>query len=339
MRTVKLVSIIIVTCGVKNYLRSCLDSIRQQTYKSLEIIVIDNSLNQDFGREIIKSYPEIILYSESRNLFYAGALNKGIDSSKGEFILCLNDDIILDKRFIQQALRGFQRASSIGMVGGKILRLDKATIDSTGLFLTPWRTAKERGYGNKDRAQFDCPGYIFGVSGAAAFYRREMLKNIKIGSDYFDSDFRMFYEDLDIAWRGNLFAWRAYYIPAAVAYHIRGGTVRRGLGINRPLARRYLDPELHLDLIKNRYLSIAKNESVLSFLIHLPFIFLYDLLILGYVLFFRPFLLIRLPLNLKYLKSALNKRRIIKNKRSRQCQNGYLLPAEQGLSAQQQQNT
>ena len=317
MQTVKPVSIIIVTCGVKNYLKSCLDSVREQTYKSFEIIVIDNSLNQDFGREIIKNYPEITLYSESGNLFYAGALNKGIDLSKGDFILCLNDDITLDKRFIQEALRGFQRASWIGMVSGKILRFDKATIDSTGLFLTPWRTAKERGYGLSPRQPGwrEEPGYIFGVSGAAAFYRREMLEDIKINSDYFDSDFRMFYEDLDIAWRGNLSAWRAYYIPAAVAYHIRGGTLRRNLGINRPFARRYLDPELHLDLIKNRYLSIAKNESVFSFLIHFPFIFLYDLLSLGYVLFFKPFLLIRLPLNLKYLKSALKKRRIINNKR------------------------
>jgi len=42
-------------------------------------------------------------------------------------------------------------------------------IDSTGLFLTPWRTAKERGYGDKDRGQFGKEGYIFGVNGAVAF--------------------------------------------------------------------------------------------------------------------------------------------------------------------------
>jgi len=156
-----LVSIIVVTCGVKNYLWSCLDSIKEQTYKNLEIIVIDNSINQILSQKISRSYPEVKLYSEPNNLFYAEALNRGIRVSKGDFILCLNDDVILDKQFIQEALLGFSGNSSIGMVSGKILRSDGVTIDSTGLFLTIWRTTKERGYGSKDRVQYNLPGYIF----------------------------------------------------------------------------------------------------------------------------------------------------------------------------------
>ena len=315
-----LVSVIVVTCGIKNYLRLCLDSLRGQTHGSLEIIVIDNSLNRGFRQEFIRRYPEVKLYSEAYNLFYTGALNKGLKLSRGNFILCLNDDVVLDKRFIQEALCGFSQDVSVGMVSGKILRSDGVTIDSTGLFLSPWRTARERGYDSKDRAQFNHPGYIFGVNGAVAFYRRKMLESIKINSEYFDSDFRMFYEDLDIAWRGNLFGWRAYYIPQAIAYHIRGGSVRQGAGIDQLYARRYLSDELHLDLIKNRHLCIIKNESALGFLIHLPFILCYDFLILGYILFFRPCLIKKIPSNLRYLKSGLEKIRIIKNKLNKQRQ-------------------
>ncbi|MBL7196794.1 MAG: glycosyltransferase [Candidatus Omnitrophica bacterium] len=311
----KIASIVIVTCGAKDYLRSCLDSIREQTYKNLEIIVIDNSLNQNFSKEIIRCYPEIKLYSEMNNLFYAGALNKGIEVSQGDFILCLNDDVILDGQFIQEGLYGFYRDTSVGMVSGKILRSDGVVIDSTGLVLSLWRTAKERGYGSRDRGQYNCPGYIFGVNGAVAFYSRKMLESIKVSSEYFASDFRMFYEDLDIAWRGNLFGWKAYYYPRAVAYHVRGGTARQTFGAGQPYARRYLSDELHSDLIKNRYLSIIKNESVFGFLLHLPFTLFYDFLIGTYVLFFRPRLLKRLFLDLKYLKSALKKRIAIKNMR------------------------
>ena len=314
-----LVSVIIVTCGVKNYLRACLNSIRGQTYKNLEIIVIDNSLHPQFGQEIIRQYPQIKLYSENNNLFYAGALNKGIGLSKGDFILCLNDDVTLDNRFIQEALSGFYQDSSVGMVSGKILRSDGITIDSAGLFLTPWRTAKERGYSIKDRGQYNRPGYIFGVNGAVAFYRFKMLESVKIDREYFDPDFRIFYEDLDLAWRANLFGWKAYYVPWTVAYHIRGGTTRQGLGIDKPYARTYLRDELHSDLIKNRYLSIIKNESALGILLHLPFILFYDFLILSYVLFFRSSLFKKIPLNLGYLRSALKKRKIINNRRSRAC--------------------
>jgi GT2 family glycosyltransferase len=304
-----LVSIVIVTYRLKDYLRSCLNSIKEQTYPELEIIVIDNSLDQNFRKEICKDYPDIKLYPQEKNLFYCQALNLGIEKSKGDFILCLNDDVILDRRFIEEALKGFGIEERVGMVSGKILRFDKETIDSTGLFLTVFRTAKERGYGSKDRGQYNGSRYIFGVNGAVAFFKRKMLESIKIDSDYFDSDYRIFYEDLDIAWRAKNFGWKAYYIPSAIAYHIRGGTVRKSSGINKPYGRRYLSDELHLDLIKNRYLTIIKNESLLGFLLHLPFILFYDLICFCYLLFFRPHLLKKIPLNLKYLKSTLKKRK------------------------------
>ena len=131
-----LVSIVMVTRGLKNYLRLGLDAVLKQTCSSYEIIVIDNSLEPDFGRGIEKDYPQARLYSSKENLFYCQALNKGIGLSSGEFILCLNDDVVLDKDFLKQTLRGFSLDSEIGMVSGKILRANGKTIDSTGLFLS-----------------------------------------------------------------------------------------------------------------------------------------------------------------------------------------------------------
>ena len=286
----KVVSIVVVAKGIKDYLKSCLESIKTQTHLEFETIIIDNS---------------------KTNLFYCAALNKGIKQSKGDFILCLNDDVVLDKRFIQEALRGFFINTKIGMVSGKILRSDGVIIDSAGLFLSPWRTAKERGYGLKDKGQFEKEGYVFGVNGAAAFYRREMLEGISQDGNYFDEDFHIFYEDLDIAWRAQRKGWRAYYVPKAIAYHVRGGTVRNIKGINRSYARRYINNEnLSFHLFKNRYLALIKNESFFDFLLHLPFIFFYDFLIWSYVLLFRPRLIRKFFSNLQYFHSAFRKRSI-----------------------------
>lgn len=306
-----IISIIAVTAGINGYLEPCLDSLKKQTYSGLEIIVIDNSLNRSFTNKIISSYPDIQLYPSPVNLFYCRSLNKGIGLSKGDFLLCLNDDVILDKRFIEEALRGFSADARVGMVSGKVLRSDKKTIDTTGLFLSLFRTAKERGYGLADAGQFEKSGFIFGVNGAVAFYRRRMLDEIKIDSEYFDCDYRFFYEDLDIAWRANLFGWRAYYTPRAIAYHIRGGSLRKRDGLDRPYARRYINDELQADLIKNRYLSIIKNESCLGFLLHLPFIVLYGLIIWFYILFSRPRSIKIFFCNLKYINSAFKKRKIL----------------------------
>jgi len=283
-----LVSIIIVTSGAKDYLRHCLDSIKSQSYSGLEVIVIDNSLSPEFSLKTRASFPSVRVYPSLLNLYYGAALNKGIGLSNGEFILCLNDDVVLAPDFIRQALKGFSAAGNIGMVSGKILRADGLTLDSTGLFLSLSYSAKERGYGQLDRSRFDKPGFIFGVSGAAAFYRKKMLEEIKEGQDYFDPDFRMFYEDLDVSWRSNKLGWKAYYIPEAKAFHARGGSLRPDYGLNKPLARRYINDELHSELIKNRYLVILKNANPFLLLIHLIPIIFYDFCAWGYVLIFRP---------------------------------------------------
>jgi GT2 family glycosyltransferase len=119
------VSVVIVTIGAKEYLKLCLDSLLKQTQQPSEIIVIDNSLKPELAQVISKLYPLVKIYSSSENLFYAAGLNKGINLSKGEFVLCLNDDVILDKDFLQQALEGFLLKDKIGLVSGKILRFDR----------------------------------------------------------------------------------------------------------------------------------------------------------------------------------------------------------------------
>lgn len=315
----KIVSIIIVAAGGRDYLKSLLDSLKQQSYLLLEIIVIDNSPDQNLAGICEKNYPGVRFYPGGKNSSYCASLNKGIDISMGNFILCLNNDVVLDKGFIEEALKGFAIGENVGMVSGKILRFDKQTIDSTGLFLSPFRTAKERGYGIKDTGQFDKKGFIFGVNGAVAFYSRRMLEQIKSNGEYFDSDFRFFYEDLDLSWRAHNFGWKGYYIPTAIAYHLRGGSVRENRGINKKYARRYLSDELHFDLVKNRYLTIIKNENLLDLIIFLPYILIYDILVWLYIIFFKPkvlnlFFLKRVPLYTTfrkrlYLKDKMSQKR------------------------------
>jgi GT2 family glycosyltransferase len=285
------ISVIIVTRGINGYLRSCLDSLKAQEDISyladFETLIIDNSQDSGFSSIVKKNYPWARLLVQERNLYYCESLNLGIKVSNGDYVLCLNDDVTLDKNFIRFALEGVRSKPRIGMISGKVMRQDRFTLDSTGLFLTPFRTVKERGYGRLDRGQFGKAGFVFGVCGAAAFYKREMLQEIKTGGYYFDPAFHIFYEDLDIAWRANRRGWKGYYVPQALAFHHRGGTVRKKEGIARPFARRYLDDNLEIDLIKNRYLCMIRNESLPDLIIRLPFILLYEICQWGYILIYK----------------------------------------------------
>ena len=308
----KLVDVVIVTSGSNGILPECLDSVLRQTGVSLRAFCMDNSADDSLQRRLLPRYPRVEWRRPGRNLFYTGSLNEGISLGRGEFVLCLNDDVVLEEGFLGSALRGFSQGPEVGMVSGKVLRLDGETLDSTGLFLSCLRTARERGYGEKDRGQFDSAGYCFGVTGAAAFYRRRMLEEIRISEkEYFDSDYRFFYEDLDTAWRAQRRGWKCYYVPEARARHLRGGSVRNAKGINRPYARRYLDERLHADLIKNRYLTIIKNDTVAALLKRILLIVPYEIATWAYVFCFRPRVLSVLALSRGCLKRAWSKRKAV----------------------------
>jgi len=283
----EIVSAIIVTTGKSGMLGPCLDSLKAQTYPYLEVIVVDNSCDDTTGQDVVARYPAVHLCHNKENVFYGGALNIGIRQARGDFLLCLNDDVSLTPDFIRRALEGFSVHPQVGMVSGKILRPGGRVIDSTGLFLDYCRVARERGYGIPDRGQFEKAGFIFGVTGAAAFYRRKMLEEIK-EKDYFDPSFLMFYEDLDISWRAQRKNWKAFYMPGAVAFHIRGASARSTNSGHTGFARDALNNELYAELLKNRYLAILKNESFLGFLLHFPGIFIYDLVAWGFCLLTRP---------------------------------------------------
>ncbi|MCM8796908.1 MAG: glycosyltransferase family 2 protein [Candidatus Omnitrophica bacterium] len=302
-----MVSVIIVAYAREDYINKCLASVVSQSYPRIETLVVDNSLNPKI-REIIRdAYPDVRLFVQDKNIFYGAALNIGIRHSRGDYILCLNDDVALDKFFIEKALKGFSICENVGMVSGKILRPDRATIDSAGLFLSLWCAPRERGYGSRDAGAFDKEGFIFGVNGAVAFYRRKTLDAIRDNDNYFDTDLSMFYEDLDIAWRAQNAGWRCYYVPEALAIHTRGASWRPSHTARR-FASLYLNDNLHTQLIKNRYLAIIKNISLLGLVGRLPFILFHDLLIWLYIVVFKPRLIKLFFYNAAILKKAVQKR-------------------------------
>ncbi|MBU9888716.1 MAG: glycosyltransferase [Candidatus Omnitrophica bacterium] len=286
--TEALVSVIVPTCGIRDHYIPCLNALSRQTHQPLEMIVVNNALDPALTRKVKEICPSATVHVPPQNLYYGPAINKGIESSRAEYLLCLNDDVFLKKDFIEKALRGFFADEHVGAVTGKLLRPDQKTVDSTGIFMNPWYGVHERGYGQTDRGQFDKPGFVFGSGGAAAFYRRRMLDELREKGGWFDARFKMFFEDLDLAWRAQKRGWKTRYVPEAVAYHVRGGSarVRGGEGKKRPW--RFLSDELLVNLIKNRYRMILKNETALCFLPRLLPVLLYEIYTAAYLLFCRP---------------------------------------------------
>jgi GT2 family glycosyltransferase len=266
-----MISAVVLTGGRRELLSGCLASLRMQDHPGCEVVVVDNAPGAGIGALARQEIPSVRVVVMAAPASFSEGMNAGIAVAQGQIIACLNDDVELERDFFSRASAGFAVDARIGMVTGRVLRRDRVTIDSTGLSVSVWGTARERGYGREACGRYLRPGYVFGVTGAVGLFRREMLEEVREEGGYFDPRFPFFYEDLDLSWRAPRRGWKGYYVPDAVAYHFRGATVRRAGGEGKPRARQYLDDKRYAALIVGRRRCLEKNQHAFSRAVHAPF--------------------------------------------------------------------
>lgn len=274
----------IVTCNSARYLRACLDSVRAQTHPELEVRLWDNA-STDGTRAIAAEYAGMLaaLHLSEHNIGFSAAHNRLIAASAADYVLVLNPDVLLDPRFVEILLAALRADPGAGAATGKLRRMpgegaDPAgarVIDTAGIYFTRNQRHLDRGSGERDRGQYDAREYVFGASGAAAFYRRAMLEDVRFGAEYFDESFFAYREDADLAWRAQWLGWSCLYVPQATGWH-----ARRVL----PERRASLPAEINMHSFKNRFLLRIKNMDAGTYARNFLPITARDLLALGYVL-------------------------------------------------------
>lgn len=284
MTTAARVLVSIVTCDSARYLRACLQSVRAQTHPELEVRLWDNA-SADGTRAIAGEYAEMFAQFtlSERNVGFSAGHNRLIAASAADYVLVLNPDVVLDPRFVEILLAALQADPGAGTATGKLWRMpgegaDPAgarVIDTTGIYFTRNQRHLDRGAGEADRGQYDAREYVFGTSGAAAFYRRSMLEDVRFGAEYFDESFFAYREDADLAWRARWLGWSCLYVPQATGWH-----ARRVL----PERRALLPAEINMHSFKNRFLLRVKNMDAGTYARNFLPITARDLLALGYVL-------------------------------------------------------
>ncbi|MBF0463833.1 MAG: glycosyltransferase family 2 protein [Nitrospirae bacterium] len=196
------------------YLGDCLNSLRNQTYKSFETIVVDNGSTDGSVDFIKENFPEIRLISFNENTGFSHACNAAIKASESPFIALLNNDTEVSPQWLSALFEVMNSEEETGMVASKIL-LDKTTIDSTGMLIYPDGIGRQRGRGETDAGQYDDRTEILYPSGCACLIRRKMLDDIGL----LDEDFFAYCEDVDLGLRCRIAGWGAVYSPDAVVYH------------------------------------------------------------------------------------------------------------------------
>lgn len=221
-------------------------------------------------------------------------------------------------------------------------------IDTVGLMMFKNRRIVCIGQGETDKGQYEEEKEIFGADGAVPVYRKEMLEDIKLpiinqksikskthkvkirinnlqstdynpNYEYFDEDFFMYKEDVDLAWRARLAGWKAVYTPKAVAYHGRGsGDSMAKNYFNIIKERRKINNQAKFLSFKHQRLMQIKNDfPSLLFIKHFSQFIIKEVGAWGYMMIFERFTwrVLRdlhkdIPLFLKKRKLVMSKKRV-----------------------------
>ena len=217
------VSILIVTYNRWDLLAKCLDSIRQQSYKEIETIVVDNGSDVE-TKHCIKDYPWVRYLSTKTNLGFTGGNNLAAKHATGEYLFLLNNDAFLGWSTLEEVVAYTQTHSEIAVAQPTILIHQpngKATkSNGAGSFLTQWGFLWHRCLREPITDLPKQPDYIFSALGAGMLVRNNVVKD----NGLLDETFFAYFEETDFCWRLWTRGWKVAYVPTNPMTHLGGQT-------------------------------------------------------------------------------------------------------------------
>lgn len=264
--TKPLISVVIPNWNGKKFLTGCLDSLATQTYEPIEIVIVDNG-SKDGSVEFLKeNYPHVKLVTFPVNTGFSPAVNAGIKASTGVMVALLNNDTVVDPRWMEEFVIAMDEHPEVGSAGCKMLAYDDhSLLDGAGDGYRRGGLPGRIGHKERDTGRFDRKRYLLGACGGAALYRRELFDDI----GYFDEDYFAYLEDVDLGLRAQAAGFKCIYAPKAIVYHLGCGTTGSGYS---PLVVRLSARNNWNTIVKN-----IPNPLLIRFLPHICFWQLYYL--------------------------------------------------------------
>lgn len=303
----ELVSIIIINWNEKEYLNKCIASLFKQTYKNIEIIVVDNASEDGSLQYIRKKFSKIKFIINKTNLGYATANNIGYKASKGKYILFLNNDTIVSKNFLIELIKTLTEDKNIGGIQSKILLMDHPDkLDAVGSFLTTTGFLYHYGVMKDNSAKYSKKIRIYSAKGACMIFKREVLEKVKVDGEVFDNDYFAYFEETDVCHRVWLAGYEIFFEPKSIIRHKMGATSSK------------LDNSfIQYHSFKNRISSYIKNLEIFNLFKMLPVhLVLCEIIALTFLFSLKPKLFLAINKaffwNIKNLKKTLTKRNRIK---------------------------
>ena len=215
MNEKSLISIIVLNYNAGELLLNCINSLKKSTYQNIEILVVDNISSDGSHTKCKKQFPDIRLIQNRKNLGYCGGNNVGIKEAKGEFIVILNPDTIVEENWLDEMFNAFNEFGD-GLYQPKIISLNESDIiQSTGNMIHAFGFGFARDKGKKiieKKEEIEKIGY---ASGTCLFTTKKVLEKVGL----LDEFLFLYHDDLDLGWRAAQIGINSYYVPKSKIFH------------------------------------------------------------------------------------------------------------------------
>lgn len=232
-------SIVIVNYNVSHFLRQCLHSVFIAIENiDAEVFVVDNLSSDDSVSMVKSEFPEVILIPNQENVGFSKGNNVAIRQAKGEYVLLLNPDTLVEKTTFTDSIRYLDQHQDVGSLGLKMINgkgeflpeskraLPVPTVAFYKIFGLSKLFPNSHRFGSYHLTYLDNDQIheVDVLCGAYMMLRKSVLDQI----GYLDEDFFMYGEDVDLSYRIIKAGYKNIYFPEARIIHYKGESTKKG---------------------------------------------------------------------------------------------------------------
>ena len=235
-----LVSALVVSYNVRVPLLDALRAFFSSDYPALEAVVVDNASSDGSADSVEAELPKVQVIRLDQNLGFGRANNAGLAACRGEFLLLLNPDVVVSEGCVKVLADFLSNTPAAGAAGPRLNRPDgRPDLAARRSFPSPMsalyrfvglnrlfpRSSRFNRY-NLGHVPIDSVHEIDAGTAACLMMRRAAIDQV----GFFDPDYFMYGEDLDLSYRLHQHGWKIYFVPEAVALHLKGTSTRQASG-------------------------------------------------------------------------------------------------------------
>lgn len=206
-------SVIIPVWNGETIIAECLEAIYRYATASLkEVFCVDNASVDRSATIIAEQFPQVRLLPQPVNLGFAGGVNRGMRSATGDVFVLLNQDCIVQEKWLTPLIDAFSNHPQYGILGGTIFEAD-GSINHTGA-----RLRRPDAYGIHETATFpdNSPREVDYVTGAMLAIRRSAWDTI---GPFDEAFYPAYFEEVDYCYRARHHGFQVMHVPGARATH------------------------------------------------------------------------------------------------------------------------